>query len=139
MFKIKRVNPQNAEHMAELARLHAETLPGVELPTGAAWWWIAWKGRRVAGFACLTGSRFYANTGYLSRCGVLEEFRGHGLQRRLITARLRQAKKLGWTALVSDTSDAPESAKNLQRAGFKEFIPDRPWALAKSLYWRRDI
>ena len=69
----------------------------------------------------------------------MDGFTGHGLQLRLIKARLAQAKKLGWAWCITDTTDNPASANSLINAGFKLYTPANPWSFTRALYWKRKI
>jgi GNAT superfamily N-acetyltransferase len=70
---------------------------------------------------------------------VLDAFTGHGLQTKLIKARLAQAKKLGWNWVITDTTDNPASANSLINAGFKIYTPSEPWSYKHSIYWKCKI
>lgn len=87
------------------------------------------------GFAMLKPSFRWQKTGYLARAGVLTDHRGHGLQLRLIRARIKLARTLGYEWLISETIDNPQSANNLVSAGF------RAWHPAANDRWnkRRDV
>ena len=69
----------------------------------------------------------------------MDGFTGHGLQLRLINARLRKAKELGWAWCITDTTDNPASANSLINAGFKLYTPANPWGFARALYWKRKL
>ena len=70
--------------------------------------------------------------GYLNRCVVTPAHRGRGLQKRLIRARERFARKAGLARLVSDCTDNPTSAASLAACGFETFTPVEPWAFKRS-------
>ena len=59
-------------------------------------------GRPVA-FAGMTGSIRWVDCMYLCRSGVVPEYRGRGLQQRLILAREAQARRLGMNWLITET------------------------------------
>jgi GNAT superfamily N-acetyltransferase len=67
---------------------------------------------------------------------VLPSHRGHGAQKRLIRARIRQARALGWTWLITDTYQNPVSSNNLIATNFTLFEPTKPWGAEGTLYWR---
>jgi GNAT superfamily N-acetyltransferase len=103
-------------------------------------WWLATRRMangqdELAGFAGMVPSLSTEHALYLNRSGVHPAHRGRGLQRRLLRAREALAKRLGYRALVSDTTDNIHSANNLIAAGFKLFTPERPWFTAHTLYW----
>lgn len=73
---------------------------------------------------------------YLSRAGVLPEFRGKGLQKRMIRLRVAFARKHNPTRVVTDcTPDNYGSANSLMACGFRLFRPERKWSFSYSLYW----
>lgn len=103
-------------------------------------WWIAWGEKsNPAGFA---GGFVWAPDKYfyLSRAGVLPEFRGNGIQNRLIDVRHRYAKK--HDCLGSYTYTHPEnipSNNSLINSGFKLFQPYYRWAGSEFLYWHKKV
>lgn len=108
------------------------------LPTDAAW--LALDGERVVGFGVLRPVRSDPGYGYLARAGVIPEYRGQGLQRRLIRARERGARKMGMTTLVTDTSRANLASSNsLIREGYKLYNPARKWAFSDGNYWLKRL
>lgn len=131
------ISPANYERDATtLKRMQEICLPGDRpLPPGLRWWWIARHNGNPAGFCALEWSD--VDTGYLARAGVLPEYRGQGLQKRLIKVREAKARKEHMPALVSDTCNAPASANSLIACGFRMFQPSDPWGLPKSVYWRK--
>jgi GNAT superfamily N-acetyltransferase len=59
----------------------------------------------------------------MSGAGVLPRFRGLGVQRALIAARLRIARAAGCDVAGSFTRPATVSQKNLERLGFRILYP----------------
>lgn len=90
----------------------------------------------LAGFAGLAPSSRWADTGYLCRAAVLPDYRGRGLQKRLIRVRIAKARRLGWRWLVTDTRQNPASANSLIDCGFRMFEPSEPWSFSDACYWR---
>lgn len=109
-------------------------------PTAKGWWWVArtTDGFPVA-FCGMTRSSKWRDTIYLCRAGVLREFRGAGLQARLIRVREHKAKELGMNWLVTDTYDNPASSNSLINCGFKLYEPSSPWGAKGTLYWKKKI
>lgn len=103
------------------------------------YWWFVYHPSEPAAvaYAGLTPSTYGPRVGYLKRAGVLEAFRGNGLQKRLLRVRERKARALGWKAIVTDTTDNPASANSLIAAGYKIFTPDFPWGFSSTIYWRK--
>ena len=117
------------------------------LPEGAlydSWWWGAFfkKGRSLGdpvGFGGMCSSHSFRNVAYLSFCAVEPEFRGLAIQRRLIRARTRYAKRMGYEFVVTDTCMNPASANNLIACGFRMYTPQNPWGLYRSVYWKKEL
>jgi GNAT superfamily N-acetyltransferase len=105
---------------------------------GGDWWAVFFEDVPV-GFASLRPSSQWQNTGYLSRAGILDGHRGHGLQRRFIKVRERWARRLGYDWLVTDTWQNHASANNLASCGFRMYTPSTPWAAKGTLYWRKKV
>lgn len=66
-------------------------------------------------------------------------FTGHGLQLRLIKARLSQAKRLGWNWCITDTTNNPASSNSLINAGFKIYTPANKWSFRNAIYWKYKV
>lgn len=103
------------------------------------YWWIAYDEDTPCAFAGLVASSRWCDTGYLCRAGVLPTHRGNGIQKKLIRARVRKARKLGWNWLITDTYHNPASANSLIAEGFKMFEPTIPWGAKGTLYWRLNL
>lgn len=132
----------------KLEGLQKLTLPNDRVfPVEQARWWIAYwcepgKKPEIAGFAGLTKLGFLAGeatTGYLCRAGVRRKFRGKGIQRRLIKARVNAARRDYYTRLVSTTFENPVSSNNLIRCGFTQWQPAEPWGVEGTQYWEREV
>jgi GNAT superfamily N-acetyltransferase len=103
-------------------------------------WWIALVDSKEAGFAGMVPSHKAPNAGYLCASGVLPEYRGNGIQKRLLRARIAQARKYGWTELRTETiNDNPASANALIACGFRCFTPEKAWGSPYAVYWRKAI
>ncbi len=142
MYRIREVDAFADEDAAEaIHHFNRQTCAFPVLGRDAlenGWWWLATLDNRPVGFAGLTRSTYGQNVGYLKRAGVDPKHRGHGLQQRLIRVRLAKARRLGFTSVVTETTDTVYSANNLYKAGFKLFDPPAPWLEYKTtLYWRK--
>lgn len=102
-------------------------------------WWFVYNSRQIIAYAGMVPSTYGPHVGYFKRVGVLEGFRGHRLQVRLLKLCERRARQLGYTAMITDTTENPASGNSMIRAGYKLFTPDFPWAFPNSLYWRKDL
>lgn len=124
-----------------LLTLQDELFPDCETykPNGA-WWWLAYGDDDIAGFAGLSRTKADKSTGYLCRAGVLPKHRGNGLQRRFINVRLQKARRLGMTAVVTDTTSwNASSVNNLIACGFKMHDPENPWKAKGACYWLKHL
>jgi GNAT superfamily N-acetyltransferase len=140
-FTIKKVDIRVPSVQTTLLFLQKKILP-MDTPyqPDRGHWWIAYAedGKPVA-FAGLVRSIKWSDTGYLCRAGVLDGYTGHGLQKRLILARIKQARKLGWSWLITDTTNNPASSNSLINAGFKIYQPGQPWGFRNAIYWKYKV
>lgn len=128
------LRPVKGSERPLLEYLHTASLPSDTFPDFLkGFWWIAWDGAAPVAFAGLTAT---GDTGYLCRAGVIPDYRGKGLQRRLIRVRVNKARRLGLAWLVTDTYRNPVSSNNLIDAGFRMFTPIEPWAADDAVHWR---
>lgn len=104
---------------------------------GGAWWIVRANGKEVAFAGVTSGSS--PNTAYLCRCGVLSEYRGWGIQKKLIRVRVRYARRAGYHTVVTDTRHNPPSANSLISCKFKCYSPANPWATKDAIYWRLQL
>ncbi|MCC8936599.1 GNAT family N-acetyltransferase [Bradyrhizobium sp. Arg68] len=141
MYRIREVDPQDDEIAETLDELHQVTFcDGTRVPDfEQGYWWIAFHGAKPVAFAGVVPSTHIANAGYLCRVGVVMQHCGHGLQVRLTRALEARARKVGWSAIVSDTTDRVISANNFIRQGYRLFEPALPWAWPHTLYWRKGL
>lgn len=113
--------------------------PKIEFSHGACWWVIGDPDQPMA-YAAIRPSRAYSDCAYLSRAGVLPEFRGFGLQRILIKARLRWAARRGFRWAITDTvATNTGSANNLIRCGFKLWNPPDDWLTPGAIWLARRL
>jgi len=100
-------------------------------------WWILYDEKIPIGTAGLTIEN---NEGFLCRVAILPEYRGKGLQKKLIKTRVRKAKKLGLTRVFTYTFlNNPQSCNSLIKTGFKMYRPAYQWAGTDALYWYKLI
>jgi hypothetical protein len=141
MYRIREVDGHNDEIADTLADLHRLTFfDGAPLPE-FDWghWWLAYHEGLPVAFAGVVPSTHVRNAGYFARVGVLKKHCGHQLQLRLMRALELRARHIGWSSLVSDTTDNLVSANNFIRAGYRLYQPQYPWAYPQTLYWRKAI
>jgi GNAT superfamily N-acetyltransferase len=140
-FTIKKVDLRNPSLVTLICYLQKKILPSDNIyKPDRGHWWIAYAadGKPIA-FAGLVRSIKWTDTGYLCRAGVLDGYTGHGLQKRLIVARIKQARKLGWNWLITDTTNNPASANSLINAGFKIYTPANKWSFRNAIYWKYKV
>lgn len=139
--RIRIVDTMDDDVVDDLTDLHVATFTRlVELPDfERGFWWVAYDGSEPVGFAGLTQTFADTKVGYLKRAGVIESYRGRGLQRALIRVRERAARRLGMTLMVTDTTENPSSSNNLIACGYRLFSPKNPWAWEHTLYWKKTL
>ena len=140
MVKFTHIKKMDADTKAKIILLQTVCLPhdSVVLPNDGTWW-LGHDNTQPVAFCLLEPSNQWQDTAYLARSGVLQNWRGQGLQKKMITLRERYAKKLGYTWIISDTTDNPPSANSLARKGYQMFEPSKPWGMDTSLYWRKKL
>ena len=108
-------------------------------PLDGAYWWFAFDPDDIpVGYASLT--YFPTGVAFLSRSGVLPKARGFGLQRRLVFAREREARRAGVERMVTYTSSANiHSSNNMIRCNYRLYTPEYEWGLKRALYWEKDL
>lgn len=103
------------------------------------WWWLLKDSAgTLCGFAGLLDLTPFPGVGYLKRAYVSPDHRGHGLQFKMIEARVEKARELGWHMVVAETT-SPYSARNLAAAGFEGCSPEQPWGEPGSLYFVKHL
>lgn len=128
------------DHEFALLRLQKETFPAdSKVACIDGHWWIAFDDKTPVGFSCMTGVETWAHTGYISRVGVMPSHRGKGIQRKLMLACERKARKLGWVRMISTTMDNPPSANNFIKLGYRTYTPASKWGYYDTIYWLKDL
>lgn len=88
---------------------------------GDSAWWIAVCGSQAVAYAGLYTA--IVGEAWLVRAGVLQAYRGGGLQQRLIRVRLREAARRGIPRVLTYTSaENIPSQRNLVSCGFKPYF-----------------
>ena len=140
-YSIKRVDGFNDDISDDLKELHALTFgrlaPPINPEIGV--WWIANHGFTPVGFCALEPSTLFPKAGYISRVGVLPKHRGNRLQNRFMRVMEAEARRLGWSVVVSDTTSNPPSANCFIRRGYQTFNPKILWSLSGAIYWRKRL
>jgi GNAT superfamily N-acetyltransferase len=127
-FVIRRVhNPQDLDHVHDLDRICFPRESEVRL--AHTQWWLVRTGGAGAPVAYAGMKLVDKGTGaFLSRVGVAPWARGHGLQRRLIRARVQAARDQGCRKVVTYVAwDNLKSTNNLVSEGFLFYNPEWAW------------
>jgi putative acetyltransferase len=132
----------SAEAIHFMNSLASDLFPPLQdhhLETG--FWWCVFHGPdHIVGMAGMVPFEPFTNVGYLKRCYILPDHRGHGLQLRLLQAREDHARQLGWTQLVSETHlNNQSSGRNFERAGYRKCEPEQKWVSHPAIYWVKDL
>lgn len=107
------------------------------------WWWIIRdpKGEAIA-FAGMRECKLEVNKGIalLTRAGVLEKYRGKGLHKTLIRARVNFAKKRGINMVIAYVKGRNNrSANALMSCGMRLFTPEEFFAGESTLYFKKSF
>lgn len=118
--------------------IFGDTAPQVDTTYGH--WWIVYDEAEPVGFCGMVQSTLAPDIGYLKRSGIMPKYRGQGMQLRFLRVREAQARRNGWSAVISDTAyHNIHSSNNLAKAGYRMFEPPLRWAFSHGLYWIKDI
>lgn len=139
MVKFRRI--ALTPHSAKLLRAIQKTCLPYDKPylEKNGWYWVGFWNQTPVAFCVLAPSIRWADCVYLARSGVVAEFRGYGLQKKMITLREKLARKQGYKWVVTDTSENPPSANSLISRGYRLYEPSRPWGLSNAIYWRKKL
>jgi len=139
--KIKIRRTEDLDTVAKIDGLCFDPLYDYPAHTEGCIWWLAYDGDKPIAFAGL--KRLVENEGlaYMCRVGVLKEYRGQGLQQRLIHARVNWCRRQkGIYGVITYTIPSNvASSNNLIKCGFKLYRPDYKWEGDNALYWSYDF
>lgn len=89
-------------------------------------WWLVYAKRNPIGFA---GMEIVNGEAFLCRVGILKDFRGKGIQKRLIRCREKYAKKNRVNDIITYVHIGNiSSCNNLISCGYKMYNPCNHWA-----------
>ena len=135
---IEKVDPIKKRKL--LSSMHKACFPEYPMIEPIGDWWLVKADSRPAAFCVLWQSIKIDHAGYLARAGVLEKYRGHGLQKRMIRLREREARRRHWKVLVSDSNRGNVASGNsLISCGYRMWNPPVAWGNENSIYWRREL
>ena len=145
----KRLNPVRrrtvfvtnyADSIATLDWIHRNTFPSDVIPDwGNGSWWLMKDGTRTIAFIGAEPVKSWPKAMYLSRVGVVSDYRGKGIQKYLMQKVERAAREAGFTHIISSTLDNPPSANNFIKCGYKTYMPAGPWGYAGTVYWTKEL
>lgn len=133
-----KIQIRQSEDLLTIKKLHKKTLPSDEFPSEYSNSWIAYDKKKPIGFCTI--SLVDKETLFLSRAGILSDYKGLGLHKRLINVRVRWAKKLGYKKLI--TYVHPHniiSLRNLLGSKFEVYIPQWEYVGKDFIYLIRKI
>lgn len=136
-MRLRRATEADREAIIEADRLCFPADSPPEPDEGA--WWIGQCDGQLAAYCAARPSSTAPGTVYLCRAGVMPDWRGRGLQRRLVHVRERWARAQGYTRVVTDTYRNPASANTLIHCGYRMWEPEYPWGRAGACYWVKSL
>lgn len=134
------VDTSKSEVQAAIHWLQTQCFPSDELldpVTGH--WWLVRDGVVPVAFAALREVPSWEATGYMARCGVIQGYRGKGLQKQLLRIRERKAASLGMVRVITTTYNNPPSANNLIKRHFLTYLPTTKWGATDTIYWVKNL
>lgn len=134
MISVRRAVEAELEEIHALDRLLLPESP----PSDDTEFVGAWDGPHLVGYGGVrTAIRPWPGIAFMSRSGVVEGYRGQGLQKRMIRMRVRMAKRAGCCAVITYTTcDNAPSANSLISCGFKIYAPTTAYVGQGFIYWR---
>lgn len=119
--------------------LHEKLFPQDELPTFKNS--IYWCGVDRSVTCCFAiATKYSDDILFLSRAAVNYEYRGKGIHKRLISVRLRYARRHKYRYVITYTSrDNYSSANNLMDLGFRSYCPEYKYVGEDYNYWILEI
>ena len=101
------------------------------------YWWLLENGDELCGYCGMVPYPAY-ETAFIYAVGVTAAYRGQGLQRRMMRAMERQARRDGLTRVVTYTDESNIwSANNFIRSGYVLYVPPQGHAPGWLNFWKR--
>jgi len=101
------------------------TMKNDEFNKENVYWWAAICDNIAVGYS---GLRIIKDTGFFCRAGVLLRHRKNKLHKKMISARIKMAKKLNLSCVITYTVNNIVSSNNLINRGFRLYEPEWKWA-----------
>jgi RimJ/RimL family protein N-acetyltransferase len=99
------------------------------------WWVIVDDNNIIAYCGCLYSQKICI----FVRAWVYKEYRGLGIQKRMIKARIKYAKKICTTVITYTSTNNIISANNLLKNGFLLYNPMYKYSGSDVLYFKKDL
>ena len=106
---------------------------GDEFQFNREWWVMLDQGEIVA----YCGSIYSKGICIFNRAWVRKDYRGQGIQRRMIKTRLKAASTFCHIAITYTTLDNFPSANNLIDCGFRLYLPEYSYGGSDKLYYQK--
>jgi len=121
----------------QLQELDRQVFPGCgdEFIKNRVWWVMEDQGKIIAYSGCI----YSEGVCIFNRAWVHRNFRGNGLQSKMIKARLGNAKGLAYVAITYTTFDNVHSANNLIKNKFTLYSPMYAYAGKDKLYFKKEL
>jgi len=101
-------------------------------------WWVFLDDKGSIGAYC--GSIYSEGICIFIRAWVKKSYRGNGIQKKLISTRLRAASKNNcYIAITYTTPNNYPSVNNLIGKGFKLYFPEYAYGGKEMLYWSKKV
>lgn len=127
---------QKTSDFLTILQLNEEIFPGEDLEVSkrvSAWIARDRNTGKLVGFC--TSTDYGGGIFFLSRAGVLPEYQGNGIQRRLITVRELHARRSGVKKLITYVARHNyKSLANLIKSGFLIYDPEYAYVGEKFIY-----
>jgi GNAT superfamily N-acetyltransferase len=106
---------------------------GDEFQFNREWWVMLDEGEIVA----YCGSIYSKGICIFNRAWVKKNYRGQGIQRRMIRTRIKAASTFCHIAITYTTLDNFPSANNLIDCGFRLYLPEYSYGGSDKLYYQK--
>jgi GNAT superfamily N-acetyltransferase len=127
----------NQAAYTQLQALDARCFPGCEGEfINNRDWWVIISGNIIVAYC---GSWYSSGICMFNRAWVKPEYRGQGIQKRMIKVRLAAAKLYGDTVITYTTRDNDKSANNLIAKGFRLYNPAYAYAGNEMIYFIKKL
>jgi len=98
-------------------------------------WWVITSGNTIIGYC---GCGFLEGVCIFVRAWVHKDYRGQGLQKKMIKLRIKSAYDC-YIAITYTTTDNYPSANSLISQGFKLYSPEYAYAGRDMLYFQKEL